>query len=255
MQLAPRLTLEGRGDQSRGLEGRNSSQCGHPAATAAHTGEAWGHLCKERHLSGVSLTLSKPFGQHISVPSESGTHGGSESVPFLPSIAIMGASHITRGTKVECGGSYMDGMVETECWEKGNTVEGRPFWPCSHRWTVPPVPPESESSYSQAILGVPWHLGSQVVLEDPAKQGRYGDGPALNLSVTLSLCEKPKPKTLDLLSSRCPSATQTTHTPGTVTILGHFPSPGDQPQNPGSRAGKEAQNEVGRSRQAHKCGG
>lgn len=83
----------------------------------------------------------------------------------------------------------MDGMVETECWEKGNTVEGHPAWPCSHHWIVPPVFPKPESSYSQAILGVPWHLGSQVVLEDPAKQGRYGDGPALNLSVTLSLCE------------------------------------------------------------------
>lgn len=82
----------------------------------------------------------------------------------------------------------MDVMVETECWEKGNTIEGHPVWLCSHHWTVPPVPPESESSYSQAILGVPWHLGSQVVLEDPAKQGRYDDGPALNLSVTLSLC-------------------------------------------------------------------
>lgn len=119
----------------------------------------------------------------------------------------------------------MDGMVETECWEKGNMVEGHPSWPCSHHWTVRPVPPESESSYSQAILGVPWHLGSQVVLEDPAKQGRYGNGPALNLSVTLSLCEKPKPKTLDLLSSRCPSAHPNHPHPRYSYYSGPFPKP------------------------------
>lgn len=78
----------------------------------------------------------------------------------------------------------MDGLAKTKCWERRNTVEGHPAWSCSHQQPVPPIPPEAELSYSQAVLGGPWHLGSQVVLEDPAKKGRHDDGPALNISAT-----------------------------------------------------------------------
>lgn len=31
----------------------------------------------------------------------------------------------------------------------------------------------ARSPYSQAVLGGPWHLGSQVALEDPAKKSRH----------------------------------------------------------------------------------
>lgn len=76
----------------------------------------------------------------------------------------------------------MDGLAETECRERRDPLEGHPA--CSHHQPVPPVPPEPELSYSQAVLGDPWHLGSQVVLEDPAKKGRHDEGPARNISVT-----------------------------------------------------------------------
>lgn len=85
----------------------------------------------------------------------------------------------------------MDGLAKTECWERKNTVEGHPAWPCSHHQPVPPVPPEPGLSYSQAVLGDPWHLGSQVVLEDPAKKDRRVDGPALNISVTQAIRQVP----------------------------------------------------------------
>lgn len=123
----------------------------------------------------------------------------------------------------------MDGMAETECWERGDVVGRHPAWPCSRHQTVPPVPPETQSSYSQAVLGVPWHPGSQVVLEDPAKKGGHEDGLALNISVTPCLGESdPSLTHLALLSSRCPSPipTNTPPPPGTITILGHSPSPG-----------------------------
>lgn len=52
-------------------------------------------------------------------------------------------------------------------------------WSCLDYSPSPPtpVPPEPGSPYSQAVPGGPWHLGSQVALEDPAKKGRH-DGPS-----------------------------------------------------------------------------